>query len=457
MKIDILSAEIGSTTTVVNAFTDINTDNPKFIGQGQSFTTVTQGDVTKGLNNAYKDLKAKLMTSNLEYEEFFATSSAAGGLRMTVHGLVHDMTVKAAKEAALGAGANIKFITSGKMEEYDIKKLKQISPSIILISGGVNYGERETALYNAKKITKINEIKDIPVIYAGNLENQDEIKELFNTAGRKVYIVDNVYPKIDQLNVAPTRKKIQEVFEEHITKAPGMDKVRNLVNRNIMPTPGAVMKITQLLEKEIGDLVVVDVGGATTDVHSVTLGSDNINAILISPEPMAKRTVEGDIGVFINAKNIIDDIPLEELSRKTEINIEKLQDIMANYKPIPKTKCEKNFIEYLTLEASKIALKRHVGKLRYLYGASGKRTIAEGKDLTNVKYVIGTGGALTRLEGINMLKQVIQSNGDELLPSKDVSILIDRLYIMASLGVISDKYPQAAIKLLMQSIGLEKV
>lgn len=456
MKVDLISAEIGSTTTVVNAFADMETDHPKFVGQGQSYTTVLEGDVTKGLKNAFNDLKKNLDAPFIEYDEFFATSSAAGGLRMTVHGLVHDMTVKAAKEAALGAGANIKFITSGKLRRTDIKTLKEIRPNIILLAGGVDFGERDTALYNAECIAGIEELKDTPVIYAGNVQNQDEIREIFEEVSRRVYIVENVYPKIDKLNVKPTRLKIQEVFEEHITKAPGMEKVRELVNMNILPTPGAVMKATQLLEKEIGDLVVVDVGGATTDVHSVTMGSDEINEILVSPEPMAKRTVEGDLGVYINVNNIIDNMTLEELSRKMNIDMAVLQDIIDNYKPIPETKLQKDLIKQLTLEASTIAIKRHAGTLRYLYGTTGKKTIAEGKDLTNVKYIIGTGGALTRLEGIDILRKMVQGNGDELLPSKDVRILVDRLYIMASLGVISEKYPKGALKLLLESLEQDK-
>lgn len=454
MKVDIISAEIGSTTTVVNAFMGMGTDAPRFIGQGQSYTTVTQGDVTVGLKLAFEDLRQKLDAPQLTYDCFYATSSAAGGLKMTVHGLVHDMTVKAAKEAALGAGANIKFITSGKLRRTDMKRIREIGPNIILLAGGVDYGERDTALYNAELLVQQEELKDTPVIYAGNCQNKEEIELIFEEAGRKVYIVDNVYPKIDLLNVVPTRRKIQEVFEEHITKAPGMEKVRELVNASIMPTPGAVMEATQLLEKEIGDLVVVDVGGATTDVHSVTLGSEEITHILVNPEPMAKRTVEGDLGVYVNVHNVIDLVSRDELERKMTLSKDALDELIEHYKPIPETDLERAFIRHLTLEASTTAIKRHAGKIRYLYGPSGKKAIAEGKDLTNVKYVIGTGGALTRLEGIEILENMLKGKGDELLPSRSVKILVDRLYIMASLGVISKKYPQEALSLLLQSIDM---
>ena len=132
MKIDVLVAEIGSTTTVVNAFDQLETDNPVFLAQGQAPTSVKEGDVNIGLQAAIEDMKKNLHIENedINYKHMLATSSAAGGLRMTVHGLVYDMTVKAAKEAALGAGANIHLVTSGKLTKVDMLKIDKIKPIV---------------------------------------------------------------------------------------------------------------------------------------------------------------------------------------------------------------------------------------------------------------------------------------------------------------------------------------
>lgn len=451
MKINVLVAEIGSTTTVVNAFSDIHTDHPRFLGQGQAPTTVLEGDVNIGLEGAIDDLKKNLGVDEIVYDEMLATSSAAGGLKMTVHGLVYDMTVRAAKEAALGAGAIIHKVTAGKLRKTDIHKIKDIQPNLILIAGGVDYGERETALYNAELIADMG--IDVPIIYAGNVENQDEIREIFKDKGNKLYVVENVYPKIDQLNIEPTRKVIQDAFEDHIIHAPGMTRVRELVTGPIIPTPGAVMEAAKLLKASIGDLVTLDVGGATTDVHSVTEGSEEINRILVSPEPEAKRTVEGDLGVYVNMPNIVERIGKEKLVQRMGCDVDEL---MKKHKPIPDTDELIKFVEILTLEAVLTAIDRHVGKFRHLYGPSGKKTLAEGKDLTNVKWIIGTGGALTRLpRRVEILKEIAQNNkGDRLLPTKEAQILIDHDYIMASLGVLSKKYPEAALTLMKQSLRI---
>lgn len=454
MKVDVLVAEIGSTTTVVNAFMGIDTDNPEFWGQGQAPTSVVEGDVRIGLQGAIDDLCKKKGIDSIEYGDMIATSSAAGGLKMTVHGLVYDMTAKAAKEAALGAGGILHFITAGNLRRTDLKKIQEIEPNLILIAGGVDFGERDTAIENAEKIRSLG--LKVPIIYAGNIENQEEMKLIFDEeSGQKLYNVENVYPKIDNLNVEPCRKVIQDAFEDHITNAPGMEKVREMVSGPIMPTPGAVMQCTKLLNEYIGNCIVFDVGGATTDLHSVTEDSEQIARLLINPEPKAKRTVEGDLGVYVNRMKVIESMG-EEILREKLGSID-LDKTLESYVAIPKTDDEIKLVELLTEEAVLRAVERHAGTIRYVYGPSGRSTLAEGKDLTQVQYIVGTGGALTRLPNrVEIMKKVLKHNesGLMLLPGEHCKILVDNDYIMASLGALSLKYKEAAAKLLEKSLGI---
>ena len=452
MIIDALVFEIGSTTTVANAFTNLDT-NPLFLGQGFSETTVE--DVNIGLNKAIDNLKQKLQTSELIIKETFASSSAAGGLKMSVHGLVYDMTVKAAKEAALGAGANLSYITAGVLRYYDLNKIKKLNLNIISIAGGVDDGETRTALENSLKIAGLK--LNIPIIYAGNKVIQEEISEIFRMHNQEefLYITKNVYPKIDILAVEDARIIIQNVFEKHITKAKGMERIREIVDQNIIPTPGAVMDIAILLQKEIGDLVVVDIGGATTDVHSVLEASKENEKYISDPEPFFKRTVEGDLGVFINKDNLISLIGKEKLAMKLNLSVEKLQELVDDYQPLP-DKEQIPLTEELAYMALEKAILRHSGKYVSIYSTSGKKTIIEGKDLTNAKYLIGTGGALTRLpHNIQIITELLNKKDEvSLKPKRDAKILIDKDYIMASLGVLSKKHPEAAIELLKKSLEI---
>ena len=458
MRVDVLVAEIGSTTTVVNAFKDLDSEDPVFWGQGQAPTSVLDGDVRIGLQGAIDDLCKKKGIEKLEYDQMLATSSAAGGLKMTVHGLVYDMTAKAAKEAALGAGGIIHDITVGRLRRSDLARIKEINPNLILIAGGVDYGERDTAIYNAEMIRSLG--LKTPVVYAGNVENQDEMKLIFDEeSGQYLYLVENVYPKIDTLNVEPCRKVIQDAFEDHITHAPGMEHVRDMVNGPIIPTPGAVMECTKLLYDCIGDVMTIDVGGATTDVHAVTEDSDAVARILTAPEPKAKRTVEGDLGVYVNRMKVIESIGEEKLREECENTLHiDLDKTLESYVAIPKTEDEFKLVERLTKEATLRAVERHAGQIRYVYGPSGRQTLAEGKDLTQVKYIVGTGGALTRLpHRVEIMEMIPKDNetGMKLYPSDAVKVLVDNDYIMASLGVLSKTHRQGAIKILGKSLGME--
>ncbi|GAG10324.1 unnamed protein product, partial [marine sediment metagenome] len=267
------------------------------------------------------------------------------------------------------------------LSKYDLDSLIKLNPNIIILSGGVDYGEKETVINNAKFISEAPLFS--PIIYAGNIAAADEVEHILKNANKKVYVVDNVYPNIDELNVKPAREIIQKVFEEHIVKAPGMEKIRDMVNQDILPTPGAVMKISTLLSDEIGDLVVIDIGGATTDVHSITDGSPSIQQITISPEPRSKRTVEGDLGVFYNAENVIKIVDRKLFNK---IGIDDVDVFKSKVKQIPQTKKEAKYYEILGKVAAKKAVERHAGKIKELFGPTGRKNIAKGRDLTAIKY-----------------------------------------------------------------------
>jgi uncharacterized protein (TIGR01319 family) len=456
MHVNVLVAEIGSTTTIVNAFDGLGSASPRFVAQGKAPTTVLDGDVRIGLQNAVDDLLLHTGEKTLSYDRMLASGSAAGGLRMTVHGLVRDMTVRAAEAAALGAGAIIVQTTAGKMNEFDLEDLESARPNLILLAGGTDYGERETAVYNMRAIAEHGQ--KTPIIYCGNVQNRTIVSRIAAEYGIPLSIADNVYPRLDELNVESVRKVIHAMFEEHIVKAPGMEHIRDMVNGAILPTSGSVMLSAQLLYDEIGDLAAIDIGGATTDVHSVTDGSPEIVSMMTSPEPKAKRTVEGDLGLYINAHNLVDRIGTDTLNKELGIDT---AAVMQAYLPIPETETQFRLTERLCLEAGLVALDRHAGKLRHLYTPQGRRTIAEGKDLTSIKWLVGTGGALTRLpHHESILRTIADCNKSrmQLLPSPGtVRLLFDNDYIMASVGVLSKEDPESALRLLKESIRWNEI
>ena len=369
---DILTLEVGSTITKANAFALLPEGRFEHWAQGFAKTSIDEGDVSIGVDQALQALKQSAPRA-LEDPQYFVNSSAAGGLRMTVHGLTLNMTARAAREAALGAGAIIKQVTAGELDDYDLKEMVSIKPNIILLAGGVDYGEKKIVLKNAEAIASLGRIA--PVIYAGNIAIRAQIRDIFEKAGVELMITENVFPAVDQLNIEPVRVIIHELFNKHIIHAPGMASLRELTSAPVLPTPGAVLLGAKLFAEALGDVLVIDVGGATTDVHSVTEGSLEWNTKTIDPEPFAKRTVEGDLGVFVNAKNIL-----------ALANDPQWEEEMDNLMAMPSTEKEIQLTHWLTQRAVETAIRRHAGQVSDLYTPSGKIKIVRGKDLTAVRW-----------------------------------------------------------------------
>jgi len=291
----VLLIDFGSTYTKVTA---VDIDQPALLGCAAAHTTVDAG-VGEGLSTALAKLEN--CTGPLNFSKSLACSSAAGGLRMVACGLVPELTAKAASLASLGAGAKVVGLYSYQLTEDDIDEIVAKSPDILLLTGGTDGGNAECILYNAAMLADRTVM--FPIIVAGNRNCGRQIMRLLEH--HEAYLCDNVMPALGNLNIEPARKKIRDIFLDRIVRAKGLSKADNLHDGVVMPTPAAVLAGAELLSKGcdrepgIGDLIAVDVGGATTDVFSIAEGTPRGADVVYRglPEPFAKRTVEGDIGM----------------------------------------------------------------------------------------------------------------------------------------------------------------
>lgn len=448
MNVDLIVVEVGSTLTKVRAFDRLGGADVRFVGAGIALTTAvavdgTPDDAMKGVEVAVADL-AKTVGEEIAWDRAMGTSSAAGGLRMTVHGLVESMTVRAAREAALGAGAVVKLVTAGALRQADLDAIAAVDPNIVLLAGGVDFGERETVVENARVLAATD--LAAPVVFCGNVAARDEVEAIFARAGKRLAVTDNVYPRVDQLVVEPVREVIQQVFEEHITEAPGMERVRLIVDGPVMPTPGAVLLAAEMLRGLVGDVMVVDVGGATTDVHSVTEGSPELRARALEPDPLAKRTVEGDLGVWMNAQ------PLLEAEQTAGAEATAQGGGADALVPLPHTDAQRAVPARLAARAVLTAVDRHAGRIIATFGPSGREERPLGRDLSAVGLIVGTGGALTRLPGGLEAIGAVRGRGP-LHPPSDARALLDSEYVLSSAGVIARTSPDDAWELLARHVA----
>ena len=449
--------DFGSTYTKAVA---IDLDKELIIGKAIAESTVNT-NLTIGLKAAFEDLQETSRRKCVEVSKLkLACSSAAGGLRLVVIGLVPSLSLSAGRMAALGAGAKLVGNYSYKLNQAEMKQITDLSPDIILLVGGTDGGNEEVILHNAHVLAESGTV--VPVIMAGNKVCADEIRRVLNQDQRLVMVVDNVLEELDKLNVEASRKAIREVFMQRIVHAKGLDKAEQLVESVIMPTPMAVLKGAQLLsvgvgeENGLGDLIIVDIGGATTDIHSIADGypkSANVGRNGI-PEPFAKRTVEGDLGLRFNALSILEAAGeqrlLKNMKSATPVSIEeRVRYLAENTGTLPTHEDDFLLDIGLARTATEIAVERHVGHLEQIYSPYGVSFTQVGKDLTEVRTVIGTGGifALGK-EPLSILEGALFSKKDPLsLKPKSPEFFVDRNYILYAIGLLAEKAPEKALRI----------
>jgi len=453
----ILLIDFGSTYTKVTA---VDVEAEEVLGTAQSFTTI-ETDISDGLNNALAILEAK--TGKLDFAETYACSSAAGGLRMITSGLVPELTGEAAKLASLGAGAKVIGIYAFQLTEDDLEDIKNQKPDIFLLVGGTDGGNTECILHNANMLATLE--PSFPIVIAGNRTAARQCERIL--AGHELYVCPNVMPKFGQLNIEPTQKQIREIFLERIIQAKGLSKATELLSDIMMPTPSAVLQAMNLLaqgcegESGIGDLVAVDVGGATTDIYSLADGMpEGMNTVFKGlPEPFAKRTVEGDIGMRYSIHGIVEAAGLSriaQLSGLSEARVTELVDqLRSNTETIPQGGDELEQLDFaLASMAIEEAVRRHAGTIEETYTMMGLTYVQEGKNLTKVKQIVVTGGSLIhtrRTEEIAKHALYSPSQPASLRP-KQASVWVDRSYILAAMGLLSGHYPQVALRIMKKEL-----
>lgn len=453
-----LLVDFGSTYTKLTA---VDLEKEDIIGTSKSFTTVDTNIIDgyeKALQNLYHEID-----SSIHFDKIIACSSAAGGLKMAAIGLVEELTTEAAKRVCLGAGAKVELVISSHMNLSEVHKIKEKKIDIVLLAGGANGGNQACVIHNARMLAQSDVTS--PIVFAGNKDAIDEVSDILKKANKDFYICENVMPKLNVLNIDSAKDKIKDIFVKNIIEAKGIKRVEEVVDRVVLPTPHAVLMAAELLSKGyhdqegLGDLMLADVGGATTDVYSMAQGlPSQMNAILSGlEEPFAKRTVEGDLGMRYSALGVLDAFLESELYDHMQhgIDLKKACEKRSHdIDMIPSSALDETIDDLIAKKSVEVATSRHVGTLKGVYTPMGMMYHQTGKDLTQTKYYVGTGGSIIHSKNpIAILKHgaKLLSKPMELRPLHPI-YLLDQTYILSAMGLLSMDYPDIALKIMKKHI-----
>lgn len=473
MQANILVYDVGSTYTKAAAFA-LKDRRFTFLGRGQSPTTLH--DVMEGARRAEAAIQAQGVQFAAEMKRY-SSCSAAGGLRMVALGYMPRVTAKAAKEVAMTAGARVMQVVSAE-EPLSFRRevLMEINPDIILLSGGTDGGDEGCALENAEMICELH--GKATVIVACNKYAQRAVAELFDKAGVAYVRVPNIMPTIHELNIKPAREAIHEQFIRQITRARGLVEFRaGLSDQAVVPTPGAVLLASELLAKGTyeqegaGSLILVDIGGATTDIHSALpelekLSIEERGLIINNEKQFSYRTVEGNLGLRVSATGIPEAVGPNAVIRAMDGDYGVTPDEALRFAQhledhpdyIPADEREKSLERAMATCAINTALRRHAG--HYADAADPVMGImagtAIGRDLRRVERVLCVGGIFVHSDkqaAEEMVLRCFEDPGISLLPQEKPRIVQDRDYILYAMGVLGKYYPDAAFSFLKEYTG----
>ena len=436
--------DFGSTFTKL---TLTEAETGRLLATAQAPTTVGT-DVMEGYRAALAQAVARAPVRP-DIVRRLAASSAGGGLRLAAIGLVPDYTAAAARQAALNAGARIVLQLSGRLDARAVAALEEEQPEIVLFSGGTDGGQRDQVLENAEALATAR--IESRIVVACNREVAAAVADMLAPVER-VRVVANVLPGIRRLDIEPARAAIHDAFIRHVIRGKGLSRAREFHQAVVMPTPEAVLRATRLLAaggkgSRAGDVVVVDLGGATTDVHAAIAPAPapaGIRLAGLPPLPLT-RTVEGDLGMRWSAPGALeaDADWLAAEGRSLGKSPGELRDACAlrQRQPdfLPQDSAEEHVDRALAVACVTHALQRHCGTLGTVYvPGQGTDLVQRGADLRAVPLVVGTGGVLGRhADGGALLRQALERQPQGTLAPRDPALVLDRRYVLAAAGLLS--------------------
>jgi uncharacterized protein (TIGR01319 family) len=431
----VLCVDIGSTFTKAAL---VDAADGTLLATGAHPTTLG-GDVLDGVHAARREAER---AAGVTASDVLACSSAGGGLRLAVVGYERAVTAEAGHRVALTAGGHVVHVHAGPMDDDGADALRAARPDVVLLTGGTDGGNADVLVHNARAIGVAR--VSAPVVLAGNAAAAAEAEDELARAHRHVVVAGNVLPEIGTLDPAPARAAIREVFLRHVIGGRGLSRDAAFAGLVRAATPDAVLTGVELLATAggDGDVMVIDIGGATTDVYSAvsaeSLAPAGGQAGAVAPLRHA-RTVEGDLGLRSGARGVLAAAAAENLAGDAELaelagHVARAATDPGWLPPDPGPDIR------LAALAARVAARRH-GRPHTPGGLP--------RPLRDVGLVVGSGGVLRHNPGAedDVLGPLRTDHAGGWTAPERARVAVDRRYVLFAAGLLAGTAPEAATTL----------
>ncbi|ROP40179.1 glutamate mutase L [Saccharothrix texasensis] len=366
-------------------------------------------------------------------ERTLACSSAGGGLRLAVVGQERLISAEAGYRVALSAGAKVVHVSAGPLDGAGVRALRASAPDLVLLVGGTDGGDASVLLHNAARLSRVA----CPIVLAGNAEAQPEAAGLL--AARTVVRTANVLPDVGELAPGPARAAIREVFLRHVIGGKGLSRGRRFRGLVRAVTPDAVLSgVSRLaMQDREGAVLVVDVGGATTDVYSaVSTVEGPERAVALPPD---RRTVEGDLGVRWSAPGVVAEALAEKLIDKAEALVLR-READARAADVGGLPDDPTVDRRLAALAAVLAVRRHLGLVEGRLGPQGAGLL------------VLSGGVFRHADSTDEVERVLRADPVLRPVLRTAAVAVDRDHVLAPAGLLAEAGRADAADRLLTSV-----
>ena len=224
-----------------------------------------------------------------------------------------------------------------------------------------------------------------------------------------------------------------------MAQAPGYKKLMSWTDAPIMPTPGAVGSLIEMIaKKENISVVGVDIGGATTDIFSVF-------------EEKFNRTVSANLGMSYSICNVLAESGLDNVLRWVPFDINRsdltnrIGNKMIRPTTVPQSLEELVVEQAIAREALRLSFIQHKAFATSLKGVQSERTIsdafeqsASGQSIVNMMdldLLVGSGGVLSHAPRREQSARMLI---DAFMPEGITQLAVDSIFMMPQLGVLAN-------------------
>lgn len=442
----VLCVDFGSTFTKAIL---VDADTGDLLGSATHRTTI-ETDLLDGFDGCVAALREE--HPDVASVPVRACSSAGGGLRIAVIGQEELVTAEAGRRVALSSGGLVVGVLSHPHAESAWDDLASAArPDVVLLTGGTDGGNAAPLLASAGELASGRWRG--PVVVAGNAEARDEVCGILEAAGLPVVRADNVLPRIGELAPASARAAVREMFLAHVIGGKQLSARPAFTAMVRGATPDIVLTGVEVLADAARlphGVAVVDVGGATTDVHSVVrldAETAELRRDVVAVTPIT-RTVEGDLGMRWSAVSTVaaaleagiegDDLVAAGERRRADVGM------------LPTTDDERDADRRIAAAASVIAVRRHAGRSRVVISPEGRVVERSGKDLRELDLLVGSGGVFRSAPtevADGVLAAVTGESAEGWQLPRAPRRVIDRHHVLAAVGLLADEEPGAAARL----------